>query len=177
MLNSDGLEQQLGTYLLDSKPEGPERNGHSRDEHPRHDAPRVRSEPALNGRVHDLDRKQLRDGLFVLFDFSPGSQSGPLSALPRASAKRALELGTQHLHNRPSHDVSIGLVFVGMQFSVARIDRSGAAFSPMRQLKEKDGLEVLVRVVRSLKQGAQVDPKNPPKLVHKYEIWELPKDE
>ena len=134
------------------------------------------NDPSLHMRLF-TSYKDTYYGLFVLFDFSPGSQSGPLSALPRASAKRALELGTQHLHNRPSHDVSIGLVFVGMQFSVARIDRAGAAFSPMRQLKEKDGLEVLVRVVRSLKQGAQVDPKNPPKLVHKYEIWELPKDE
>ncbi|KZV73698.1 hypothetical protein PENSPDRAFT_648666 [Peniophora sp. CONT] len=116
-------------------------------------------------------------GLFVLYDFPSRSSSGPLSALPRASAKRALELGAHHLHNRPSHDVSIGLVFVGRQFSVARIDRAGAAFSPMRKLKEKDGLEVLVRVVRSLKQGPQPDPKNPPRMVHTREIWELPKDE
>ncbi|VDB91873.1 unnamed protein product [Peniophora sp. CBMAI 1063] len=100
-------------------------------------------------------------GMFVLFDFPSRTSSGPLSAVPRASAKRALELGANHLRKRPSHDVSLGIVIVGMQFSVARIDRAGAAFSPMRNLKDKEGLEVLVRVVRSLKQ----------------EIWELPKED
>ena len=134
------------------------------------------NDPSLHMRLFTSYRDTYY-GLFVLFDFSPGSQSGPLSALPRASAKRALELGTQHLHNRPSHDVSIGLVFVGMQFSVARIDRGAAVFSPMRKVKESKGLEVLVRTVRSLKQGARVDPKNPPRMVHTREIWKLPKDE
>lgn len=145
------------------------------------DTPALRAEgdvfkdPSLHMRLFTSYRDDY-EGLFVLFDFASPQTSGPLSALPRASAKRALKLGAAHLSKRPSHDVSLGLVFVGKQFSVARIDRAGAAFSPMRKLKEKDGLEVLVRVVRSLKQGAQPDPNNLPTRVHKRELWELPKD-
>ena len=129
---------------------------------PLHAEEDIFKDPSLHLRLW-TDYRDEYYGIFVIYDFPAPGSSGPISALPRASAKRALEFGAHHLRRPPSHDVSIGLVFVGRQFSVARIDRAGAAFSPMRRLKEKEGLEVLVRVVRSLKQGPQPDPNNPPR--------------